>query len=54
MNTLIKEMREWLLECFSSYDHEEIEELTEKQLYNSINKYYDGGLNQFIQDGCNL
>lgn len=48
MDRLEKEMREWLLECFSDeYDQEQIEELTSKQLERAINKYFDGGLTAF-------
>ncbi len=51
MNTLEKEMREWLLECFSDeYDQEQINELGYLELQRSINKYYDGGLNSFIAE----
>lgn len=48
MKALDKEMREWLLECFSDeYDQEKIQELTHEQLVKSINHYYDGGMNVF-------
>jgi uncharacterized protein with von Willebrand factor type A (vWA) domain len=51
MNTqLDTEMREWLLECFSDdNDQETIEELTHDQLIKSINRYFDGGLTEFIK-----
>lgn len=48
MSALDKEMREWLLECFSDeYDQEQIEELTHEQLMRSINRYFDGGVAAF-------
>ena len=49
MSVLDKEMGEWLLECFSDeYDQEQIEELTHEQLVRSINRYFDGGMKEFI------
>lgn len=52
MSALDKEMREWLLECFSDeYDQEQIEELTHEQLVRSINRYFDGGMKAF-QECC--
>ncbi len=48
MKTLETEMREWLLECFSDeYDQEQIEDLTYNQLVRSIERYYDGGVEEF-------
>lgn len=46
---MYNEMREWLLECFSDdYDQEEILELTDKVLERAINRYFDGGVKEFI------
>jgi hypothetical protein len=43
-----QEMREWLLECFSDeYDQERILELTYEQLEKAINRYFDGGMEEF-------
>lgn len=48
--SLEQEMKEWLLECFSDeYDQEQIEELTTEQLKRSINRYFDGGLTEFVK-----
>ncbi len=48
MNELDKDMREWLLECFSEeYEQEQIEGLTHEQLVRAINRYYDGGMRAF-------
>ncbi len=50
MSTLDKDMRDWLLECFSDeYDQEQIEELTHEQLEKAVNRYYDGGMQAFKQ-----
>ena len=49
MDELDKEMRDWLLECFSDeYDQDQIEKLTHNQLLRSINRYYDGGTLGFM------
>jgi hypothetical protein len=46
-------MKEWLLECFTEEaDQEEIEALTREELIQAINRYYDGGLEQFYKDAC--
>jgi hypothetical protein len=48
MSALDKEMKDWLLECFSDeYDQEQIEELTHNQLVRAINRYFDGGMKEF-------
>ena len=45
---LVKQMKEWLLECFNDeYDKEQIEELTQEELLRSINRYFDGGFAAF-------
>ena len=53
MNTEIcleQEMREWLLECFTQEsDQEEIENLTEQELIESINRYFEDGIRAFIR-----
>lgn len=50
--TLEDKMREWLLECFASDDdQEEIESLGFNGLFIAVNRYYDGGIAQFIMDG---
>lgn len=49
MTQLQDEMRSWLLDCFTDeYDQEQIQELSYQQLVKSINRYYDGGISQFI------
>lgn len=43
-------MKDWLLDCFTEQqDHEEIEELTHDELVNAINRYYDGGMKEFVR-----
>lgn len=42
------EMREWLLEYFSSETcQEEINELTMPELIRAVDRYYDGGVKAF-------
>lgn len=51
MNILEKEMREWLLECFSEeYDQETINKLNRGQLVKAINRYFDGGIKAFLHN----
>ncbi len=46
-----KDMREWLLECYSDeYDQEVINGLTDSELGSVINRYYDGGMRAFRAD----
>ena len=47
MNKLDQEMKNWLIECFPNQE-EELEELSHNELVNSINRYFDGGLMEFI------
>ena len=43
-----KDMKDWLLECFSDEDDQaRIEELTHEQLERAINRHFDGGLKAF-------
>ena len=44
-----REMKDWLLDCFDEEaDQEEIEGLGSQQLENAINRYFDGGMKEFI------
>lgn len=46
-----RDMEDWLLECFTDeYDSETIQNLTLNELYSAINRYYDGGLSEFIEN----
>jgi hypothetical protein len=47
---LEEEMRVWLLECFTDeYEQEEINKLNVDELESSIYRYYDGGMESFIE-----
>lgn len=45
---LINYCKNWLIECF---DEDEIMDLSDNETIDAINKYYEGGLTQFIKDG---
>lgn len=48
--SLQDEMREWLLECFSSDDDQDIiEDLDDVELVSAINRYFGGGMKGFLQ-----
>lgn len=50
---LVADMKSWLLECFNEeVDQEEIEGLSFEQLVRAINRYYEGGIEQFKRDGA--
>jgi len=50
---LEKEMRSWLLDCFNDeYDQETIENLSFESLKKSVNRYFEGGFNEFILCSC--
>lgn len=49
MNNMVEDMREWLLECFSDEDdQEEIQELSDKEVLASVNRYFHGGVKEFM------
>lgn len=42
-------MIDWLLECFDDdYEQDEIRDLSYKQACQAINRYFDGGIEEFI------
>lgn len=46
------QMKEWLLDCFNEEaDQEKIKQLIYEHCVKAINKCYDGGFKQFIEDG---
>lgn len=47
---LIGAMRKWLLECFSEEsEQEQIKELSFEHLQMAINRYFDGGYQEFLK-----
>ena len=47
---LIKQMREWVLDCQWNEDPDDIEEMDDNEIFNGIQKHYEGGVAQFIKD----
>jgi len=44
----IREMRDWLLDCFpDEYCQESIEQASEAKILKAINRFYDGGVEAF-------
>ena len=51
----LKAAREWIIECLGTWrdieSEEDVEELSDAQVIKGIEKHYNGGIQQFIQDG---
>jgi hypothetical protein len=49
---LLKEARDWIKDCsFSDIeDDEQVDEMTDEQIWKGISKHYGGGIAQFMKD----
>jgi hypothetical protein len=46
----VREARAWLADCFDDYDDDEI---SDREVVRGIERHYEGGIAQFLQDGRN-